>query len=75
MAKFLKDSDFVQLDDPYYSTSKQFFWDYLGGPGRVDSDVQSHWMCGATVVGAELMKIRKRAVENNVGLTDPHQKL
>ncbi|KAI9240085.1 MAG: hypothetical protein BYD32DRAFT_459196 [Podila humilis] len=49
------DTDFAELDDAYNSTSNLYFWDYLDGPGRVDSDVQSHWKCGATSVGAELL--------------------
>ncbi|KAF9345389.1 hypothetical protein BGX26_003173 [Mortierella sp. AD094] len=69
------DSSFVYQGDPAQSTTRLYSWDFLDGPGRVDSDVDSPWVYNGTAIGAALMKFRRRTIENNGGYTETHQKL
>ncbi|KAG0339834.1 hypothetical protein BG000_001231 [Podila horticola] len=69
------DMSFVDQEDLNQSTSRLYTWNFLDGPGRVDSDVDSHWVCNEIEVGGDLMACRNRIVENNGGLTEPYEKL
>ncbi|KAK3845405.1 MAG: hypothetical protein J3R72DRAFT_29278 [Linnemannia gamsii] len=69
------DSSFVDQDDPAQSTTRLYSWNFLDGRGRVDSDVDSYWVCNGTAIGAELMRFRRWTVENNGGFTKARQKL
>ncbi|KAF9536618.1 hypothetical protein EC957_010309, partial [Mortierella hygrophila] len=69
------DANFV--DQSYLNLSPSIFytWDYLDGPGRVDSGVDSPWVYNDIEVGDDLMAFRSLIVENNGGLSEPHEKL
>jgi hypothetical protein len=69
------DANFV--DQGYINRSPSIFytWDYLDGPGRVDSGVDSPWVYNDIEVGDDLMEFRSLIVENNGGLSEPHEKL
>ncbi|KAF9115598.1 hypothetical protein BGX30_006222, partial [Mortierella sp. GBA39] len=69
------DLNFVDNEDLKLSTSRLYTWDFLDGPGRVDSDVDDFWVCNGIEVGGDLMACRNRIVENNGGLTEPYEKL
>ncbi|KAF9323776.1 hypothetical protein BG006_001161 [Podila minutissima] len=69
------DMSFVDQGDLNQSTSRLYTWNFLDGPGRVDSDVDSHWVYNEIEVGGDLMACRNRIVENNGGLTEPYEKL
>ncbi|KAG0077695.1 hypothetical protein BGZ92_001820 [Podila epicladia] len=69
------DMNFVDQEDLNQSTSRLYTWNFLDGPGRMDSDVDSHWMYNEIEVGGDLMACRNRIVENNGGLTEPYEKL
>ncbi|KAG0379434.1 hypothetical protein BGX24_000390 [Mortierella sp. AD032] len=68
-------SSFVDQDDPAQSTTRLYSWNFLDGRGRVDSNVDSYWVCNGTAIGAELMRFRRWTVENNGGFTKARQKL
>ena len=67
--------NFVDQEDLNQSTSRLYTWNFLDGPGRVDYDVDSHWVYNGIEVGGDLMACRNRIVENNGGLTEPYEKL
>ncbi|KAG0017852.1 hypothetical protein BGZ82_000635, partial [Podila clonocystis] len=69
------DVSFVDQGDFNQSTSRLYTWNFLDGPGRVDSDVDSYWVHNEIEVGGDLMACRNRIVENNGGLTEPYEKL
>ncbi|KAG9061641.1 hypothetical protein KI688_007222 [Linnemannia hyalina] len=69
------DMSFVDQGDINLSTSRWLTWNFLEGPGRVDSDVESHWVYNGIEVGYDLMACRNRIVGNNGGLTEPYEKL
>ncbi|KAF9542685.1 hypothetical protein EC957_001740 [Mortierella hygrophila] len=69
------DMSFVDQGDLNLSTSRWLTWNFLEGPGRVDSDVESHWVYNGIEVGGDLMACRNRIVGNNGGLTEPYEKL
>ncbi|KAG0282856.1 hypothetical protein BGZ97_008801, partial [Linnemannia gamsii] len=69
------DLNFMDNEDLKLSTSRLYTWDFLDGPGRVDSDVDNFWVCNGIEVGSDLMACRNRTVENNGGLTEPYEKL
>ena len=69
------DLTFVDDEDLKLSTSRLYTWDFLDGPGRVDSDVDSFWMCNGIEVGGDLMACRNRIVEINGGLTASYENL
>ncbi|KAG0015828.1 hypothetical protein BGZ81_011500 [Podila clonocystis] len=69
------DVSFVDQGDLNQSTSRLYTWNFLDGPGRVDSDVDSYWVYNEIEIGADLMACRNRIVENNGGLTEPYEKL
>ncbi|KAF9897105.1 hypothetical protein BX616_006174, partial [Lobosporangium transversale] len=57
------------------SSSRIFSWDFLDGGGWIDSKVDSHWVHKGISISTDLMKFRIRTVQDNGGLTEPHQKL
>ncbi len=57
------------------STSRLYIWNFVNGPGRVDSGVDSHWVCNGVEVGRDLLSFRDRIVENNGGIGDPYEML
>ncbi|KAI8595475.1 hypothetical protein EDD21DRAFT_39071 [Dissophora ornata] len=69
------DMNFVDNSDLNLSTSRLYTWNFLDGPGRVDSDVDKYWVCNGIEVGGDLMAFRNRIVENNGGFTEPYEKL
>ena len=69
------DMNFVDREDLSLSRSRLYSWDFLDGPGRVDSDVDSYWVCNGVEVGGDLMACRNRIVENNGALSEPYEKL
>lgn len=69
------DLNFVDQGSLGQSTSRLFGWNYLEGDGRVESDVESHWVYNGVDIGSELMACRDRIVEHNFGLTEPYEKL
>ncbi|KAG0299675.1 hypothetical protein BGZ98_009860, partial [Dissophora globulifera] len=68
------DMNFVDQGDLNQSTSRLYAWNFLDGPGRVDSEVESHWVCNGIEVGSDKMACRNRIVENNGGLTETYEK-
>ncbi|KAG0047784.1 hypothetical protein BGZ83_007218 [Gryganskiella cystojenkinii] len=69
------DADFFDQEDLDLSTSKLYAWDFLDGLGRQDSNVDHHWVYKEVEIGSDLMVYRDRIVENNGGLTEPHEML
>jgi len=69
------DMNFLDQEGLNLSTSRMYTWNYLDGPGRADSDVDSPWVYNQIDVGGHLMACRNRIVENNGGLTEPYEKL
>ncbi|KAF9341595.1 hypothetical protein BGZ91_005998 [Linnemannia elongata] len=69
------DLNFVDIEDLKLSTSRLYTWDFLDGPGRLNSDVDNFWVCNGIEVGGDLMACRRRIVENNGGLTEPYEML
>ncbi|KAF9980852.1 hypothetical protein BGZ75_007894 [Mortierella antarctica] len=69
------DPDFQEDWGLDLSTSRLYTWDYLHGPGRVDSGVESHWVCNGVEVGRDLLSFRDRIVDNNGGICDPYEML
>ncbi|KAF9925383.1 hypothetical protein BGZ67_008709, partial [Mortierella alpina] len=69
------DPDFQEDWGLELSTSRLYTWDYLHGPGRVDSGVESHWVCNGVEVGRDLLSFRDRIVDNNGGICDPYEML
>lgn len=57
------------------STSRLYSWNFLQGPGRVDSGVDSHWVHYGVEVGRDLLSFRDRIVDNNGGICDPYEML
>ncbi|KAF9933661.1 hypothetical protein FBU30_004904 [Linnemannia zychae] len=68
-------SSFIYQSDSSRSVSKFYSWDYLDGPGRIDSNVETPWVYNEIAVGAALMRFRRKVVENNGGYTEAHEKL
>ncbi|KAF9578015.1 hypothetical protein BGW38_006431, partial [Lunasporangiospora selenospora] len=70
-------TDFSSVDqeDPSRSPSILYTWDFMDGPGRVDSNVDSFWTHNGTCIGRDLIAFRNRVVENNGGLSESHEKL
>ncbi|KAF9397707.1 hypothetical protein BGX21_008594, partial [Mortierella sp. AD011] len=66
---------FVDQESLNRSISRLYDYNYLDGPGRIDSNVDNHWVCNGVEVGGNLMAFRDRVIENNGGLIEPHQKL
>ncbi|KAF9083726.1 hypothetical protein BGX29_002936, partial [Mortierella sp. GBA35] len=62
-------------EDPSPSPTKLYSWNFLEGNGRIDSSVDDPWIWSDVNVGHDLMDFRRRVIENNGGLTDPHEKL
>jgi hypothetical protein len=62
-------------EDSSPSSTKLYSWNFLGGKGPIDSNVGDSWICSGMNVGYDLMDFRRRVIENNGGLTDPHEKL
>ena len=69
------DPDFLDEEKLYLSTSRLYALNYLEGPGRLDSNVDSYWIYNEIEIGSDLMEYRNQIVENNGGLTEPHQML
>jgi len=70
------DPNFVDLEDFYNSTSKLYFWDYLDGPGRKDSEVDQKWVMDSVIeLSSDLMAFRNRVIESNGGIAEPFEKL
>ncbi|KAG0301730.1 hypothetical protein BGZ98_008096, partial [Dissophora globulifera] len=68
--------DFVSFEDLRQSASKLFFWDYLDGPGRIDSLVDEMWVTYHRVeVSGDLMAFHNRVIENNGAIAEPLEKL
>ncbi|ORZ19064.1 hypothetical protein BCR41DRAFT_37476 [Lobosporangium transversale] len=70
-----RDLSFSENGESVVSTSVLYSWDFLDGPGRLESNVSELWMCDGVDVGGELMACRDRIVENNGGLTGSYEKL
>ncbi|KAF9111728.1 hypothetical protein BGX27_004516, partial [Mortierella sp. AM989] len=68
-------SSFIYQSDPATSISKLYSWDYLDGPGRVDSNVDTPCVYNEIALSAALMKFRRRIIGNNGGYTEAHEKL
>ncbi|KAF9415351.1 hypothetical protein BGZ76_004806, partial [Entomortierella beljakovae] len=69
------DLSFSSSQDLYQSTSKLYTWNYLDGSGQLDSDVDTVWSYNGVNISHDLMEFRRRVIENNGGLSSPHQKL
>ncbi|KAF9406256.1 hypothetical protein BGZ94_003184, partial [Podila epigama] len=63
------------VEDDIESTTKMYAWNYLEGSGRHDSNVDETWTYNNTEVGRDLMEFRDHVVQENGGLTAPHEKL
>lgn len=69
------DPDYHTDQDLHESTTRYYAWSYLEGNGRHDSNVESAWIFNDTEVGQDLMDFRDRVIQENGGLTEPHEKL
>ncbi|KAF9408041.1 hypothetical protein BGZ94_002465 [Podila epigama] len=69
------DTSYCTDQDFRESTSKIYTWNYLDGRGRHDSNVESAWMYKNAKIGCDLLDFRQRVVQENGGLTEPHEKL
>ncbi|KAF9943992.1 hypothetical protein BGZ70_005174, partial [Mortierella alpina] len=69
------DSNFREDWSLDLSTSRLYTWDFLQGPGRVDSGVDSHWVCNGIEIGRDPLSFRDRIVYNNGGICDPYEML
>ncbi|KAF9399609.1 hypothetical protein BGZ94_005684 [Podila epigama] len=69
------DLSFVDQIDSSHSQSRFYSWDFMNGPGRVDSNVEHLWTHNGICIGRDLMAFRNLVVENNGGLNEPHEKL
>ncbi|KAF9085484.1 hypothetical protein BGX27_003451, partial [Mortierella sp. AM989] len=69
------DLSFVDHESLDRSISRLYAYSFLDGPGRIDSNVDNHWVCNGVEVSGDLMAFRNRVIENNDGLIGPHEKL
>ncbi|KAF9578190.1 hypothetical protein BGW38_006145 [Lunasporangiospora selenospora] len=69
------DASYCTDQDLRESISKIYTWNYFEGNGRIDSHVDTAWIINDTDVGHDLMDFRDRVVQENGGLTEPHEKL
>ncbi|KAF9346382.1 hypothetical protein BGX26_002123, partial [Mortierella sp. AD094] len=69
------DLNFFTGQDLLDSTTKIYSWNYLERSGRHDSNVDSAWIHNNTEVGRDLIDFRDRVIQENGGLTEPHEKL
>lgn len=63
------------FQDPSPSPTKLYAQNFLEGNGRIDSHVDKPWIYNDVNVGHKLMDFRRRVLEDNGVLTDPHEKL
>ncbi|KAG0296761.1 hypothetical protein BGZ96_008621 [Linnemannia gamsii] len=63
------------FEDPSPSPTMVYAWNFLEGNGRIDSHVDNPWIHNGVNIGHDLMDFRRRVVEDNGGLADPHEKL
>ncbi|KAF9184883.1 hypothetical protein BGZ51_003044 [Haplosporangium sp. Z 767] len=69
------DGSYIDREEEYEPEIKMFVHDFLDGDGRRDSNVQDQWVHCDIEVGKALLAFRDRMVENNFGLSQPHEKL
>ncbi|KAF9095577.1 hypothetical protein BGX27_001255, partial [Mortierella sp. AM989] len=69
------DTSYTTDQDLRLSTSRVYTWNYLEGSGRRDSHVDGPWIINEIEVGRDLMDFRDCIIQNNGGLTEPHEKL
>ncbi|KAG0249743.1 hypothetical protein BG011_008985, partial [Mortierella polycephala] len=69
------DGSYIDQEEEYKPKIKTFVHDFLDGDGRRDPNVEDQWVHGDIEVGEALLAFRDRVVENNFGLSQPHEKL
>ncbi|KAF9301824.1 hypothetical protein BGZ74_006226 [Mortierella antarctica] len=62
------DMSFMDQEDLNQSTSRLYTWDFLDGAGRVDSEVDNHWVYNEIKVGGDLMDDEDAVIPNNIKL-------
>ncbi|KAG0358967.1 hypothetical protein BGZ54_010203 [Gamsiella multidivaricata] len=67
------DISYEDEGETYYDLGKVYANDFLVGEGRKDSRVNQQWVYDNIQIGQALLDFRDRAVENNFGISQPHE--